>query len=130
MAVTSPLRQEIVSQAARSAGAAAKAYEARKRAFLDTESLCRQQGITFVPIVAECSGGWGEDSLKSLRHLARVSADRSGRQRSQVLTELLQSLCILIRSAKARAVLRRAPGHQPLAATATESANVALQLVG
>ena len=124
------MRQSIVGEAALSTGAAAKSYEAYKRGYLDTEAMCSQQGITFLPIVAECSGGWGEDSLKSLRHLARVSADRSGRQRSHVLTELLQSLCILIRSAKARAVLRRAPGHQALSAPAAESANVALQLSG
>ena len=130
VAVTSPVQQSIVGQAALTAGAAAKAYEARKRTHLDTEALCNQQGIQFLPIVAECSGGWGADSLKSLRHLARVSADRSGRKQSHVFTELLQSLCIIIRSAKARAVLRRAPGHQALRASAVESAGLALQLDG
>ena len=130
IAITSPLQQNIVGEAALSSGAAAKAYVARKRSFLDTENLCNQQGITFLPMVAECSGGWGADSLKSLRHLARVSADRSGKQHGHVLTELLQSLCIIVRSAKARAVLRRAPGHQALFATASESAGVALQLDG
>ena len=128
--ITSPVQQSILQQASLTKGAAAKAYEARKRQHLNTEALCAQQGIQFLPIVAECTGGWGEDSLKSLRHLARASADRRGRDQKQVLTELLQSLCIIIRSAKARAVLRRAPGHQALFATASESAGVALQLDG
>ena len=127
-AITSPLQQGIVGQAALTSGAAAKAYEERKRAFLNTADLCAQQGILFVPLVAECTGGWGEDSLKALRHLAQAAADRRGREKGEVLTEILQSLCIIIRSAKARAVLRRAPCGNPALGSGGESAGVALQL--
>ena len=35
-------------------------YEARKRQHLDTQRLCSDAGVQFVPLVAEaCGGGWG-----------------------------------------------------------------------
>jgi hypothetical protein len=43
-AVVSPLRQDIMIQAAEHAGAAASAYEAYKRRHLNTEAECTQQG--------------------------------------------------------------------------------------
>ena len=111
-AVTSPQRQDIMGQAARETGAAAAAYEQWKRDFLNTDIECTQQGVCFVPVVAESTGGWGAEGVKTLRQLAKAAGGRSGRAPQGAFTELLQSLCVIIRGAKARAVLKRA-GHVP-----------------
>ena len=59
LAITSPQRQDTFADAAVHVGAAAEAYELYKRSDLNTEADCRAQGIAFVPLVAETSGGWG-----------------------------------------------------------------------
>ena len=113
-------------QAAENAGAAARAYETFKRAHLNTETECGQQGVTFVPMVAESSGGWGPEGLQTLRQLAKGTARRAGSDASASMGQLLQRLCVCIRSAKARAVLRRAGHSQEPMASAIESAQAAL----
>ena len=91
------------------AGHAASQYEGHKRAHLDTEEDCRQQGILFVPLVAETSGGWGESAIGTFTKWAKL-ASRRGLQPAAskaILPQYLETLCVAIRSAKARAVLRR-----------------------
>ena len=115
-----------MAQAALKAGAAACAYEAYKRSHLNTDLECAQQGVTFIPMVAECSGGWGPERLKTLRQIAKSVASKRDGDIDMSMGHLLQGLCVTIRSAKARAVLRRAGRPQDLLATAVESAATAL----
>eukprot|EP00973_Karenia_brevis_P069800 9704853-Karenia_brevis.AAC.1 len=58
-AITSPHRQDMVGRAAESSGVAARSYESFKRTYLDTERDCASQGISFIPMVGEPTGGWG-----------------------------------------------------------------------
>ena len=116
-------------QAARETGHAAAAYEERKRSFLQTEEECRQQGILFVPLVAESSGGWGPTALAVFRKLAKRSAGRAGLDTpaAAILPRFLERLSVSIRGAKARAVLRRAPRSSFLTAmSGIEAAATAL----
>ena len=80
LAVVSPQRQDVMAQAAGAAGVAASLYEAHKRAYLNTEAECAEQGVTFVPLVAETTGGWGPEGLKTLRLLAKATSDKAGRE--------------------------------------------------
>ena len=107
--MTSPQRQDVLSQAAQRSGAAAEAYEAYKRAFLVTAADCTTQGFSVIPMVAEPSGGWGPSAMCTLKAMARAAAARStsGAESSVILAERLQRLCAVIRRATARAVLRR-----------------------
>jgi len=109
LAITSPQRQDILSQAATRPGAAAEAYEMYKRSYKDTAADCLSQGISFIPMVAEPSGGWGPSAACTLKALSRAAAARShsGAEPSAILAEHLQCLCAAIRRATARAVLRR-----------------------
>ena len=66
-----------------------------------------QQGIAFIPLVAETSGGWGPSGMCTLETLARAAATRSDNLPKSILAEHLQLLCTGIRRANARAVLRR-----------------------
>eukprot|EP00662_Eupelagonemidae_sp_cell21_P057198 gene57198-biopygen1283 len=61
-AVTSGLRIGAVGESAADGSAATTLYAARKRAFLDTDAHCAEQGLEFIPMVVEASGGgWGSD---------------------------------------------------------------------
>jgi hypothetical protein len=115
-----------MAEAALQAGAAASAYETFKRAHLNTEAECSQQGVFFIPMVAESSGGWGPEGLKTLRQLAKTVAGQTCGDADTSMGHLLQSLSVVIRSAKARAVLRRAGHHGDPLASAVESAAAAL----
>ena len=78
------------------------------------------------PMVAESSGEWGPKALKHLRQLAKVVARHTGTNGGDVMGQWFQFLCIVIRSAKARAVLRRASAPQNPLVHATEAALVVL----
>ena len=90
-------------------GAAAEAYEAYKRSFLDTAAVCRAQGIAFVPLVAESSGGWGASAMCTFKRLARAIAIRTDSDPGRVLSANLATLCSNIRRNNARSLLTRAP---------------------
>jgi len=109
-AITAPQRQAIVEQAAQFALASAKDYAVTKRRHMDTERQCAENGVEFIPMVAESTGAWEPGALKVLRQLARASALHTGKDKGVVLAELLQRLSVTIRRAKARALLRRVGG--------------------
>ena len=107
-AVTAPQRQEIVMQAARTGLAAAKAYSEHKKAHLNTQGLCSEAGIDFIPMVAETSGAWAPSAMNVLKQMAASVATCSGRKPEIVMQQILQNAAIRIRRANARATLRRA----------------------
>lgn len=109
IAVTSPHRQDVLPSAMSRAGAAAEAYEAYKRNFLDTEAVCRAQGIAFVPLVAETSGGWGPSAICTFKRLAKATAIRTDSDPAWVLSANLAALCSSIRRNNARSLLLRSP---------------------
>ena len=55
----------MVNRSAEDGSYATKAYEDFKRSHLETESLCREEGITFIPMICEADGGgWGPAAHK------------------------------------------------------------------
>ena len=110
LAVTSGLRQGAV---AASAATGARAAEARKRAHLQTAATCADEGLQFIPLVAEAaSGGWAPVAMQTWRQLAHCVAARSGEQPKVELEKLLS-----LQRENARAVLRRAGGPDARPAT-------------
>jgi hypothetical protein len=107
LAITAPQRQDVVVQGATSALAAASAYAASKAAYLNTAQLCSQQGVNFVPLVAESTGAWDRVAGQLLLQIACSAAARTGDDSAALHSDLLQELSVLIRSHRARAVLRR-----------------------
>ena len=89
-AVSSPHRQTARALAFQGMGRAAQEYEVVKRTHLDTDAQCRQQGMLFIPLVAEPSGGWGPNGADTLRRLARASDMRLGEEPGTGWTRLLQ----------------------------------------
>jgi hypothetical protein len=108
-AVTSPQRADYLATFAQTRASAASEYEVYKRRYMGTDNECANQGITFTPMVSEPSGAWGPQGIKTLRALARAKAVHTGGDAGKILGEILQLLCVVIRRASARAVLRRSP---------------------
>ena len=74
------------------------------RAFLPKEeptATCAAQNVTFLPMVIETTGAWSPEAARALGHISRAAGSpRSG-------ATLLQEACVLVRSWRARAALRR-----------------------
>ena len=106
-AITAPQRQGIVAMAAKEPLAAAAAYSQTKRDYLGTERACLDQGVRFMPMVCETSGAWAPEAVETLRLLAKAAAARSGKLSATVYKEFLQRSSVAVRTANARAQLKR-----------------------
>ena len=106
-AITAHQRQDTLALASSRAGAAAEAYDRQKEAHLHTAQACASQGVSFVPMVVETTGHWDVGAARVLRHIATAVAARTGDLADHVHTSMLQELCVVVRSFRARAALRR-----------------------
>ena len=110
LAVTSGLRPDMVARSAANGNAATVAYEDFKREHLNTQQLYQQEGITFIPVIAEADGGgWGPEAHKVFNELAKHTSSMTGEPKSIVANHILQSLCLTLHRENARAILRRRP---------------------
>ena len=109
LAVTAPLRSESLSEAGAVATAAAAAYAQTKAAHLGAAAECARQGI-FRPLVLETTGAWEAEAASLLRRISGAVALRTGQDVSQLHSRLLQEMCVIARTHRARAVLRRRMG--------------------
>ena len=108
LAVTSGLRSDLVTKSAEDGSSAVKAYEDRKRSYLNTEAICQEEGISFIPIICEADGGgWGPTAHRVWSVLAKNKSVRSGEQVSTTIAHLLQSLGLILHRENARSILRR-----------------------
>ena len=106
-AVTAPQRQEIVSEAAHTPLAAAKAYSQSKRDHQGTQDACDAQGIRFQPMVCETSGAWSTEALEVLQLIAKAAASHTGSDHKTLLQGTLQRCAAVVRKANARAHFKR-----------------------
>ena len=98
-AVTAPQRLDALGP--RGGTSAAEAYTAHKRQHLDTAATCAAQNVTFLPMVIETTGAWSPEAARALAHISRAAGGPpSG-------ATLLQEACVLVRTWRARAALRR-----------------------
>ena len=107
-AVTSGLRSSQVAASMQDGSSAALNYEDFRRSHLQTQQLCEDNGVTFLPIVVEASGGgWGPTAMKVWSELAKTKALCTGESESIVAEQLYQSLGLILHRENARAILRR-----------------------
>ena len=85
------------------------AYEHHKRTYLDVAAVCESQGISFIPIVGETSGGWGPSAMCTFKALAKATLADEADGHDNTLHNHMQRMCTAVRRANARAVLRRRP---------------------
>jgi hypothetical protein len=109
-AVTSGLRIGALSLSAVDGASNAESYASFKRHHLDTGTHCSDEGIDFVPMIVEASGGgWGSDARRVWHELGRAASRLSGDPAAAKSEHFLQTLSITLHRANARAILRRAP---------------------
>ena len=106
-AVTAHTRQETLALASQTPGAAAAAYAQHKVAYLQTGHICQQHGIRFLPMVVEPTGNWDDGAMHTLKHIAHAAAARTGADPAKAVATFLQELCVVTRSYRACAALRR-----------------------
>ena len=106
-AVTSPTQPAFVDTASNVALHAASSYSETKRAHLNTATACADAGVTFLPMVCESTGAWATEASAVLKQLAKAAALREGVATSVVYRRLLQRLSLVVRTANAKAQLRR-----------------------
>ena len=116
------LRGDVLARTADDGSSATTAYEHVKRSYLDTASHCREEGLEFVPMVADALGGWGPSAQKAWHTLARSLAQTTGEPLSAALEQLYQQLSITVHREGARAILRRLSGAGTAASGPAEAA--------
>ncbi|CAL4060143.1 unnamed protein product, partial [Meganyctiphanes norvegica] len=89
LAVTSGLRRGMVKESTKDGTLAVKSYETKKRTYLDTETLCQDEGIQFIPLICEANGGgWGPAAQVVWRELAKYKSSMTGESHSITATHL------------------------------------------
>ena len=57
---------------------------------------CRQQGIAFIPVVAESLGGWHPAAVEQIRKLGSALARHTGQEESEAISHLVTRCSILL----------------------------------
>eukprot|EP00666_Eupelagonemidae_sp_cell4sb_P003729 gene3729-biopygen36203 len=114
-AVTSPHRRDVQRRAADEGGLAAADYEGFKRTFGDTADECARDGVTFVPMIFEPSGGCGPSAREVFHRLARGGSAGADIEPAVFALQHRQKWSVLVRQLHARAVLRRLHDSVPVA---------------
>ena len=76
-----------------------------------TEDLCREQGIAFIPVVAESLGGWHKVALEQLHKLSSALARHTGQEEGKKFDHLVKRVSILLQKGLASMLVNRTPGH-------------------
>ena len=98
---------------------------------MDTDLACREEGITFIPMICEADGGgWGPAAHKVWSELAKHKALTSGEQDSTIVSRLLQSLGLILHKENARSILRRSPNYTNSVCRELLAASAALSYIG
>ena len=94
LAVTSGLHPSSHASVAADASRPAEDYEARKRTHLQTQQLCVSEGLQFVPLVVEASGGWAPIARRTWKELGQLLATKIGESEAVEIEQLIQSLVV------------------------------------
>eukprot|EP00973_Karenia_brevis_P073705 10244946-Karenia_brevis.AAC.1 len=89
-AITSPHRLSMIGRSSSRIGAAATEYERFKRGYMGTGTDCAAQGMSFIPMVGEPSGGWGASAICTFKSFAKTQASRENDDPDKVLASQLQ----------------------------------------
>ena len=76
-----------------------------------TADLCDQQGIAFIPVVAESMGGLHKVAIQQLRKLGSALARHTGTDESESINHLMTRTSILLQKGLSALLLNRIPNH-------------------
>ena len=109
--VVHPLQDATRARAAAEPGhALSYAYKNKMRV---TAELCDQQGIAFIPVVAESMGGWHKVAVEQLRKLGSALARHSGQEEGETINHLFTRASVLLQKGLSLSalLLNRIHGH-------------------
>ena len=107
--VVHPLQDATRARAAAEPGSALTyAFNNKMRV---TAELCDQQGIAFIPIVAESMGGWHKVALEQLKKLGSALARHTGQEEGETISHLHTRASVLLQKGLSALLLNRIPGH-------------------
>ena len=86
---------------------AAEAYADAKAQRNAIEARCREEGIKFIPVVAETYGGWSSEARRVLAAIGKARAEKRGMTESASTARLFQQLSVAIQTANAKHILAR-----------------------
>ena len=102
-----PLQDATMPNAATTPGFALTfAYERKMRG---AEEDCRQQGIAFIPMVAESFGGWHSAAEQEVKKLGTALARHTGQEEGEAVTHLWGRLGVLLQRGNAAILANRVP---------------------
>ena len=70
---------------------------------------CHKQGINFIPMVAECLGGWHDDAVHQVKKLGGALARNTGQEEQEAQQQLWQKLSTLLMKGNAALFSNRVP---------------------
>ena len=106
-AVVNALGPSHWAQTSSGSGSAAEAYDAGKRQRRQTEARCREQGLTFWPVVFEQQGGRSKAAQAAIRAIAEAIAMREGCEAKTVQRAMEDRLAVLLARGTATMIARR-----------------------
>ena len=109
--VTHPLQDLTRAGAAATPGHAMTVAYQRK--MQGAAELCRQQGIAFLPLVAESLGGWHPQAEAEIKKLGSALARHTGQDEGECISHLFSRCALLLQRGLAALLLNRLPSHPP-----------------
>ena len=107
--VTHPLQAAFRARAATEPGyAMAQAYKNKMRI---TADLCKEQGICFIPVVAESTGGWHKIAIEQLKKLGPALARHTGQEEGETIAHLVTRVSVQLQKGLSAMILNRIPSH-------------------
>ena len=107
--VVNPLQEALVHDAAATPGHALNV--AHKRKLDKSWEQCRRQGIEFIPVAAECLGGWHATAVEQIKKLGSALARQTGEEESVTVYQLFQRLSVSLMRGNAALFNNRSPSE-------------------
>ena len=105
--VVTPMRQDLVEQAATNPGHALSAKYDEK--LNGAEELCRRQGMAFFPLAAETFGWWHRVGEREVKKLGSALARHTGQEEGEAVHHLWGRLAILLQRGNPAILGNRVP---------------------
>ena len=107
--VTHPLQDLTrAGEAAEPGHALSVAYVKKMRG---ASEQCKEQGLAFIPIVAESFGGWHQVAQEQIKKLSACLARHTGQDEGEATSHLFSRCALLLQRGLAALLLNRIPTH-------------------
>ena len=107
--VISTLQPLTLQGAANNQGHALTVGEARKRAA--HHEACHSIGVSFIPLVTECLGGWNEEATHTICRIGRLLGQRTSTPPAETTRHLFQRLSVTLWKGNTTLWQQRLPTH-------------------